>query len=182
MIRDIKVIRRGPKIALRAKVNDSLITGLRIVDSCLCIGRGQRQLILGDRYTGKTSIFLSVLISNSSSSCIGSINGFGTSRVFGIYVGICQNLSKLSSIIYILNEIGILAYSTIYSSHSSSSAMLSYVLPWLGITVAERIRDRGNDCVICFDDLSKHAKSYRQISLILAKIPCRSIWSYIRKH
>ena len=176
VIWNIKVIRRGPKIALRAKVNDSLITGLRIVDSCLCIGRGQRQLILGDRYTGKTSIFLSLLISSSSSNTIGTINGFGTSRIFGIYIGISQNLSKLSSIIYTLNSIGIISYNIIFSSHSSSSAMLSYILPWLGITIAERIRDRGNDCCISFDDLSKHAKSYRQISLILGKIPSRDAY------
>ena len=95
----------------------------------------------------------------------------GTKRIFGLYVGINQNLSKLSkfiSFIYLINW-----YCLILSSHSSSSSLLSYTLPLIGISIAERLRDRGFDCIICFDDFSKHPKSYRQISLILAKIPSR---------
>ena len=79
------LLKRGVRIALRAKVNDSLITGLRVIDSILCVGRGQRQLILGDRYTGKTSIFLSLLLVINSCSNIGCIDGFGTKRLFGVY-------------------------------------------------------------------------------------------------
>jgi len=95
----------------------------------------------------------------------------GTKRIFGLYVGINQNLSKLSkfiSFIYLINW-----YCLILSSHSSSSSLLSYTLPLIGISIAERLRDRGFDSIICFDDFSKHPKSYRQISLILAKIPSR---------
>ena len=92
-------LKRGIRIALRAKVNDSLITGLRVVDSILPVGRGQRQLILGDRYTGKTSIFLSLLITSNSFNGLGSNDGFGTKRLFGIYIGMNQNLSKLSKLI-----------------------------------------------------------------------------------
>ncbi len=104
-------------------------------------------------------------------SLSGSIEGMGTKRIFGLYVGINQNLSKLSkfiSFIWLINW-----YCLILSSHSSSSSLLSYTLPLIGISIAERLRDRGFDSVICFDDFSKHSKSYRQISLILAKIPSR---------
>ena len=165
------ILKRGVRIALRSKVNDSLITGLRIVDSILPVGRGQRQLILGDRYTGKTSIYLSLLLHCNYLSLLGSIEGLGTKRIFGIYIGINQNLSKLSkliSFIWLINW-----FSLILASHSSSSSLLSYTLPLIGISIAERLRDRGFDTIISFDDFSKHAKSYRQISLILAKIPSR---------
>ena len=93
------LLKRGIRIALRAKVNDSLITGLRVVDSILPVGRGQRQLILGDRYTGKTSIFLSFLITSNRFNFLGSMDGFGTKRLFALYIGMNQNLSKLSKLI-----------------------------------------------------------------------------------
>ena len=164
-------LKRGVRIALRSKVNDSLITGLRIVDSILPVGRGQRQLILGDRYTGKTSIYLSLLLHCNYLSLLGSIEGLGTKRIFAIYIGINQNLSKLSKFISFIILIN--WYCLILSSHSSSSSLLSYTIPLIGISIAERLRDRGFDSIICFDDFSKHSKSYRQISLILGKIPSR---------
>jgi F0F1-type ATP synthase alpha subunit len=99
------LLKRGIRIALRDKVNDSLITGLRVVDSILPVGRGQRQLILGDRYTGKSSVFISLLLSCSAMNILGSIDGFGTKRLFGLYVGCNQNLSKLRSIIgYLITD------------------------------------------------------------------------------
>ena len=93
------VLKRGGRIALRSKVNDSVITGIRIVDSMIAVGRGQRQLILGDRYTGKTSLFLSLLLTNISFNFLTSIDGFGSKRMIGIYIGINLNLSKLSQVI-----------------------------------------------------------------------------------
>jgi F0F1-type ATP synthase alpha subunit len=93
------VLKRGCRISLRSKVNDCIIAGLRVVDSILPVGRGQRQLILGDRYTGKTSIFLSLLISCNIFNFVGSVDGFGTKRIFGLYIGMNQNLNKLSKII-----------------------------------------------------------------------------------
>ena len=164
------LLKRGIRIALRDKVNDSLITGLRVVDSILPVGRGQRQLILGDRYTGKSSVFISLLLSCSAMNILGSIDGFGTKRLFGLYVGCNQNLSKLRALIStLINDWSIL----ILSSQSSSQSILSYMLCWIGIALCERIRDRGFDSAICFDDLSKHSRAYRQISLIQNKIPSR---------
>ena len=164
------LLKRGCRIALRGKVNDSLISGLRLIDSILPVGRGQRQLILGDRYTGKTSIFLSFLLTSNRFNFIGSIDGFGTKRLFAPYIGMNQNLSKLSQLI---NSLFYDWFSLILTSHSSSSSLLSSIIPLIGISIAERLRDRASECIICFDDLSKHSKSYRQISLILAKIPSR---------
>jgi len=82
------LLKRGVRIALRSKINDCLISGLRLIDSILAIGRGQRQLILGDRYTGKTSIYLSLILKLNILNVIGSIDGLGTRRIFGIYIGI----------------------------------------------------------------------------------------------
>lgn len=103
----LSILNKGVRIALRSKVNESVITGLSIVDTILPIGRGQRQLILGDRNTGKSSIFLSTLISNSTFNYLGGINGFGSKRIFGIYVAINQNLSKLVKFIDYLYEFNI---------------------------------------------------------------------------
>ena len=93
------LLKRGVRIASRSKVNDSLITGSRIVDSILPVGRGQRQLILGDRYTGKTPIYLSLALHCNYLSCSGPIEGLGTKRLFAIYIGINQNPSKSSKLI-----------------------------------------------------------------------------------
>ena len=165
------ILKRGVRIALRSKVNDSLITGLRIVDSILPVGRGQRQLISGDRYTGKTPIYLPLLLHGNYLSLSGSLEGLGTKRIFGIHIGINQNPSKSSKLISFLWLIN--WFCLILGSHSSSSSLLSYTLPLLGISIAERLRDRGFDTIIPFDDSPKHSKSYRQISSIPAKIPSR---------
>ena len=93
------LLKRGIRISLRAKVNDSMLTGLRVVDSILPVGRGQRQLILGDRYTGKTSCFLSVILNSALLNMIGSIDGFGSKRLFGLYIGLNQSLNKLSKLV-----------------------------------------------------------------------------------
>lgn len=98
------ILNKGTRIALRSKVNESVVTGLSIVDVMLPIGRGQRQLVLGDRNTGKSSIFLSTLINSSRTNALGSIDGLGSKRLMGIYVAINQNLSKLVKFIDYLNE------------------------------------------------------------------------------
>jgi len=188
------LLKRGTRIALRNKVNDSLITGIRLVDSCLPIGRGQRQLILGDKSTGKTSIFVFSLLTSWRYSIISSFEGISTKRLFGLYVGININLSKLMKLLYSVvsyssfshswlssNSLSISNYSSVLflvvSTHSSSSALLSFMIINLGITIGERLRDRSFDSLICFDDLSKHAKCYRQVSLLLGRVPSRDAYS-----
>jgi F-type H+-transporting ATPase subunit alpha len=141
------------------------------VDSILPVGRGQRQLILGDRYTGKTSCFLFMLFSASILNMLGSVDGFGSKRIFAIYVGLNQSLNKLSKLVNILWYMN---WSTfIFSSHSTSCSLLTFLLPLLGISIGERIRDIGYDSCISFDDLSKHSRSYRQINLLQQKLPSR---------
>jgi len=105
---------------------------------------------------------------------LSSIEGFGTKRLFGIYIGVNVSLNKLSKLILylIFNN----WYTFILSTHSSSSSLLSFIVPLIGVTIAERLRDRGFDCCICFDDLSKHSRSYRQISLSQNKIPSRDAY------
>ena len=144
--------------------------GLGTVDSILPIGRGQRQLILGDRYTGKTSIFLSLVRHGNRMNSIGSIDGLGTRRLIVLYIGINQNLSKLSSTI---SEIMIDRYCLILAAHAPSSSSSAFLIPLIGVSIGERLRDRGLDCCICSDDPSKHSKSYRQTSSISGKIPSR---------
>ena len=164
------ILKRGVRIALRLKINDSLITGLRIIDSILSVGRGQRQLILGDRYTGKSSIYICCLLYNNN-NWIFCVYGFGINLIFGIYIGINLNLSKLSYIILFL--FNFIWFNLLIATHSSSSSLLSFFIPLIGISISERLRDRGINNLICFDDLSKHSKSYRQIKLIIGSIPTR---------
>jgi len=160
---------RGSRIALRNKVNESCLFGITIIDSILPVGQGQRQLILGDRYTGKTSIFIFVLLYLGIFNKNLSIDGFSINRLIGIYIGISQNLSKIKTIIYKFINLFILYILSL----TSDSCLLSFYLPLFGLSIGERLRDRGNNIIICFDDFSKHSKCYRQISLILGKIPSR---------
>jgi len=95
-------LKRGVRITLRSKVNDNILTGLRLVDSLLPLGRGQRQLILGDRYTGKTSIFISIIFSCNFINIIGGVDGIGTKQLIRLYLGININLRKLNNIINII--------------------------------------------------------------------------------
>ena len=153
-------------------MNDSLIAGLRVVDSILPVGRGQRQLILGDRYTGKTSSFLSTLLNASLLGLLGAIDGFGSKRLFGLYVGLNQSLNRIARLVSVLWYINWSSF--IFTTHSTSSSLLTFLLPLYGISIAERIRDIGFDSSLCFDDLSKHSKAYRQINLLQQKLPSRS--------
>ncbi len=167
----IKLYYSGPRIASRGKVNEQLLTGLRIVDAILPIGRGQRQLFLGDRGTGKTYIVTSILIYNSRINYLSSMDGFGAKRLFGFYIGLNQNLSKIY-LLFIINFID-WRLNIIISTSSTSTSMMTFSLPLLAITFSEYYRDRGFDIWISFDDLIKHAKSYRQLSLLIGSIPSR---------
>ena len=142
-----------------------------MVDPSLSIGRGQRQLIPGDRYTGKTPIIINIISSNNILNIIGTLDGIGTKALISLYLGINRNSSKLGSIIpfiWLVNW-----YVLILSPHSPSSSLFSYILPLIGISIAEILRDRGFDIIIRFDDSSKHPKSHRQIGSISGKIPSR---------
>ncbi len=116
---------KGCRLPLRGKVNEGLHTGLRVIDTILPIGRGQRQLMIGDRFTGKTNIYISTIMNQDRNNFLKSIDGFGSRRVFGVYLGIDQDLSRLYKIRYILERLNINWYSIIIGTHTTSPAMVT---------------------------------------------------------
>lgn len=164
------VLKRGCRIALRAKVNDASISGSSIVDSILPVGRGQRQSISGDRYTGKTPTSPALVITSNRFNFSGSIDASGSKRSFAIYVGTNQNPSKSAKSIDLIR---IDRFPLVIATHAPTSASLPSMIPLIGAAIAERLRNKGVDSCISSDDPSKHSKSHRQIASIPAKIPSR---------
>ncbi len=152
-------------------MNEGVITGLRIVDILLPIGRGQRQLILGDRGTGKTSTVISIVVYNQRLNYLSAVDGWGAKRLLAFYVGLNQNLSK----IYQLATVAMIDWRVNFcvSTNSSSPSMMTFTLPLLTISMGEYYRDRGLDVLVAMDDLSKHVKSYCQVALIVGMMPSR---------
>ena len=116
---------KGCRLPLRGKGNEGLHTGLRVIDTILPIGRGQRQLMIGDRFTGKTNIYISTIMNQDRNNFLKSIDGFGSRRVFGVYLGIDQDLSRLYKIRFILERLNIIWYSIIIGTHTTSPAMVT---------------------------------------------------------
>ena len=127
------------------------------MDSLLPMGRGQRQLILGDRYTGKTSIFITTISSRNFINIIGGVDGIGTKQLICLYLGININSGRINTLINTIITFN--RYTLVLCSHSSSSSLLSYQPPSTAIGISEALRDRGFDIIICSDDLPKHPKS-----------------------
>ncbi len=155
---------RAPGIVERQPVNAPLETGILAIDSMFPIGRGQRELIIGDRQTGKTSIAVDTIINQ---------NGKG---VICIYVAIGQRASSIASIVSKLEKYGAMNYTIVVSSTASDPAPLQYVAPYAGCTLAEYFMKLGHDVLIIYDDLSKHAVAYRSLSLILGRTPGREAY------
>lgn len=162
---------KAPSVLDRESVNTPLHTGVKAIDAMTPIGRGQRQLIIGDRQTGKTAVVLDTIINQSASG------GQDSSKPpLCIYVAIGQKESKIARMIEILREHNALSYTVIISAPASSPAAFWYLAPFAGSAVGEYFRDRGQDAVVIFDDLSKHAWAYRQISLLLRRPPGREAY------
>ncbi|MEO5645901.1 MAG: F0F1 ATP synthase subunit alpha [Candidatus Paceibacterota bacterium] len=155
------VERIAPGVITRQSVDQPLQTGIKAIDALVPIGRGQRELIIGDRKTGKTAIALDTIL-----------NQKGTG-VICIYVSIGQKDSRLRSIETLLRDSGAMDYTVIVSAGASEPAALSYIAPYAGSAIAEFFMDQGKDVLIVYDDLSKHAVSYREISLLLRRPPGR---------
>ncbi|MCC6484829.1 MAG: F0F1 ATP synthase subunit alpha [Armatimonadetes bacterium] len=154
----------APGVVDRQSVREPLQTGLKAVDSMIPIGRGQRELIIGDRQTGKTAIAIDTII-----------NQKGTG-VKCFYVAIGQKLSTVANIANILERAGAMEYTTIVSATASDPAPLQFIAPYAGASMAEYFRDRGEHALIVYDDLSKHAQAYRQVSLLLRRPPGREAY------
>lgn len=167
---DIKTDKRNPieKVASgvmsRQSVDQPVSTGIKAIDALIPIGRGQRELIIGDRQTGKTAIAIDTILNQKGQNMI------------CVYVSIGQKDSKLRKLQTRLEEGGAMDYTVIISAGSSEPAALSYIAPYTGVSIAEFFMDQGKDVLIIYDDLSKHAVAYREISLLLRRPPGREAY------
>jgi F-type H+/Na+-transporting ATPase subunit alpha len=162
--------RDAPGIIDRKPVDTPVETGLKVVDALFPIGRGQRELIVGDRQTGKTSIAVDAIINQCR------VADLNDESVYCIYVSVGQKLSSLVRIVETLKREGVMERCVIVSANASSPAALQYLAPYAGCSVGEFFRDQGDHAIVVYDDLTKHANAYRQISLILRRPPGREAY------
>ena len=155
---------KAPGIIARKSVHEPLQTGLKAIDSMVPIGRGQRELIIGDRQTGKTAVAIDTIINQKSED------------VFCIYVAIGQKESTVAQVVEKLRQQGAMEYTTVVSATASESAPLQFLAPYAGVTLGEYFRDNGKHALIIYDDLSKQAVAYRQLSLLLRRPPGREAY------
>jgi len=163
---------KAPGIILRKSVHEPVQTGIKAIDSLLPIGRGQRELIIGDRQTGKTALAIDTIIAQRSLQDEVSIN----ERLVCIYVAIGQKQSTVFQIMQTLIRENAMAYSCIVSASAADAASLQYLAPYVGCTIGEFFRDIGYHALIVYDDLSKQAIAYRQMSLLLRRPPGREAY------
>jgi F-type H+/Na+-transporting ATPase subunit alpha len=152
---------KAPGIVARQPVKEPLQTGLKAIDGMIPIGRGQRELIIGDRQTGKTAVAIDTIINQKGGN------------VVCIYVAVGQKRSTVAQVVDRLRESGAMDYTIIVAATASESAPLQYIAPYSGCTMGEHIRDNGGHALLIYDDLSKHAVAYRQLSLLLRRPPGR---------
>jgi len=156
--------RIAPGVVDRQPVKEALQTGLKAIDAMVPIGRGQRELIIGDRQTGKTAIAIDTIINQKDSD------------VYCIYVAIGQKNSTVAQVVKTLEDYGAMDYTIVVSATASDPAPLQYIAPYAGCAIGEEFRDSGKHALIIYDDLSKHAVAYRQISLVLRRPPGREAY------
>ena len=154
----------APGVIARQSVSQPVQTGLKSIDSMVPVGRGQRELIIGDRQTGKTAVAIDTIISQKGKDLI------------CVYVAVGQKASTIANVVRKLEEYGAMDYTIIVAATASDSAAMQYIAPYSGCTMGEYFRDRGQDALIIYDDLSKQAVAYRQISLLLRRPPGREAY------
>ena len=162
----LPIERKALGVMARSPVNQPLQTGIKAVDSMIPIGRGQRELIIGDRQTGKTAVAIDAIINQKNTHD-------GDEPVYCIYVAIGQKASTVATIVAELEANGAMQYTTVVAASASDAAPLQYIAPYSGCAMGEHFRDNGQHALIVYDDLSKHAVSYRQMSLVLRRPPGR---------
>jgi F-type H+-transporting ATPase subunit alpha len=163
------VERKATGVLERSPVNQPLQTGIKAIDAMIPIGRGQRELIIGDRQTGKTAIAVDTIINQKSTHNTDS-------PVYCIYVAIGQKASTVSRVVAELEESGAMEYTTVVTANAMDPAPSLFLAPYSGVTMGEYFRDNGMDALIIYDDLSKHAVAYRQMSLLLRRPPGREAY------
>ena len=163
---------KAPGIIPRTSVNEPVQTGLKALDALVPVGRGQRELIIGDRQTGKTAVAIDTFINQKEAN-----KGTDESKkLYCIYVAVGQKRSTVAQIVRALEEQGAMEYSIVIAATASEPAPLQYLAPYTGVTMGEYFRDNGMHAVIVFDDLSKQAVAYRQMSLLLRRPPGREAY------
>ncbi len=155
---------RAPGVTERQPVNQPVQTGLKAIDSMIPIGRGQRELIIGDRQTGKTALAIDTIINQKGKD------------LYCIYVAIGQKASTVAQVVKTLSDYGAMEYTTVVAAFAADTAPLQYIAPYAGCTIGEEFRDTKRDALVIYDDLSKHAQAYRQLSLLLRRPPGREAY------
>jgi F-type H+-transporting ATPase subunit alpha len=155
---------KAPGIVTRSPVNQPLQTGLKAIDAMVPIGRGQRELIIGDRQTGKTAVAIDTIINQKNTD------------VYCIYVAIGQKQSTVAQVVEKLKRFGAMEYTTVVTAGASEMAPMQFIAPYAGVAIGEYFRDSGRHALIIYDDLSKHAVAYRQLSLLLRRPPGREAY------
>jgi F-type H+-transporting ATPase subunit alpha len=164
---------KAPGIIPRKSVNEPMATGLKAIDSMIPIGRGQRELIIGDRQTGKTAIALDTILNQKPLNVAGAPE---SQKLYCVYVAIGQKRSTVAQFVKVLEENGALEYSIIVAATASDPAPMQFLAPFSGCAMGEYFRDNGMHAVIIYDDLSKQAVAYRQMSLLLRRPPGREAY------
>jgi F-type H+-transporting ATPase subunit alpha len=155
---------KAPGVITRQRVQEPVQTGIMAIDAMIPVGRGQRELIIGDRQTGKSAVLLDTIINQKGKD------------LFCVYVAIGQNAASIARVRATLEEYGALEYTTIVAATASEPAALTYIAPYAGCAMGEFFRDNGEDALICYDDLTKHAWAYRELSLTLRRPPGREAY------
>ena len=161
--------RKAPGVIFRQPVNEPLQTGIKAIDAMIPIGRGQRELVIGDRQTGKTTVCIDTILNQKEFYDAGK-------PVYCIYVAIGQKASTVAGIAKILEDAGALAYTTIVAANASDPAPMQVYAPFAGVAIGEFFRDTGRPALIVYDDLSKQAMAYREVSLLLRRPPGREAY------
>lgn len=166
---EMPIERKAPGVIYRQPVNEPLQTGIKAIDAMIPIGRGQRELVIGDRQTGKTAVCIDTIINQKEFFDAGN-------PVFCIYVAVGQKASTVANVVRVLEENGAMAYTVIVSATASDPAPLQFYAPFAGAAIGEFFRDTGRPALIIYDDLSKQAVAYREVSLLLRRPPGREAY------
>lgn len=166
---EIPLERKAPGVIFRRPVNEPLQTGIKAIDAMIPIGRGQRELVIGDRQTGKTTVCIDTIINQREFYDAGN-------PVYCIYVAIGQKASTVAAIAKVLEDKGAMAYTTIVAANASDPAPMQVYAPFAGAAIGEYFRDTGRPALIVYDDLSKQAAAYREVSLLLRRPPGREAY------
>lgn len=166
---EMPIERKAPGVIYRQPVNEPLQTGIKAIDAMIPIGRGQRELVIGDRQIGKTAVCIDTIINQKEFYKAGN-------PVYCIYVAVGQKASTVANVVRVLEENGAMAYTTIVAANASDPAPMQFYAPFAGAAIGEFFRDTGRPALIVFDDLSKQAVAYREVSLLLRRPPGREAY------